>query len=170
MNRLICLLVAVAFTFTSCSTICRKPTETVMITSDPPGAKVIVDGNELGVTPSYVQLDPKKSHRVLLEKDGWCSQQYTIKSRISKAKLGSNVFLPVAGLVAGGAAGLCVTGGATSGMAPLAIFPCMAIGVVVGVTALIVGSGVDLYTGNARKLDSKVLNVQLVPLKLDSAH
>lgn len=170
MKRAICLLMALCFGMTSCSTVCKRPDESVMISSDPPGAKVIIDGKERGVTPSSVELNPRYSHRVILEKEGWKSQEFTIRSRISGQRLGSNIFLPITALIAAGGVGLYCTGGATSGMAGLGVMACLAVGAAVGVAALVVGTGVDLYSGKAKKLHTTRIEAKLEPATLQPLH
>lgn len=66
-------LVLVVVPFASgCATIVNGSTQTVEITSDPPGAKAIVlpGGKEL-MTPAAAFLERKRVHTVLFELDGY---------------------------------------------------------------------------------------------------
>jgi len=45
--------------------------QTISIASEPPGAKVTVDGNYIGETPTEVRVKRNRSHAVLVAKEGY---------------------------------------------------------------------------------------------------
>jgi hypothetical protein len=44
---------------------------TVAVRSDPPGATVLVDGKQLGTTPTEIAVFPCSNYRLMLEKSGF---------------------------------------------------------------------------------------------------
>jgi hypothetical protein len=67
------MTVATVFLFQSCATIMRGTSQNIPITSNPIGAKVIVDGEEMGSTPLNLRLKRKASHVIQIEKQGYNS-------------------------------------------------------------------------------------------------
>jgi hypothetical protein len=63
---------------------CRTATETVEITSTPPGAHVQIDGQDQGQTPLAVELSTKRSHKVTLEHPGYQQAEELIVSATSE--------------------------------------------------------------------------------------
>lgn len=73
--------------------------EDVKVSSEPVGAKVIVDGAERGVTPIEVDLERKKTHTVVLSKDGYKDSTKQIQSQLSWWLAGNAIFGGLIGLV-----------------------------------------------------------------------
>jgi hypothetical protein len=65
------LFVTSVFLLQSCMTIIRGRTQGIPVTSHPVGAKIIVDGEEIGNTPVHLELNRKKSHVIRIEKQGY---------------------------------------------------------------------------------------------------
>ena len=65
------LMIVSAFLFQNCATMVRGTHEKIPITSNPIGAKVIVDGKEVGTTPLNLKLRRKKIHNIQIEKEGY---------------------------------------------------------------------------------------------------
>ncbi len=57
--------------FESCSAIKGNKYQTVPVTSRPSGAKIVVDGQEAGLTPLNLKLDKSKDHEIRIEKEGY---------------------------------------------------------------------------------------------------
>ncbi len=55
----------------SCATIFAKDTRSVMITSSPPGATIMVNGTEKGVTPTRLDVGNHDKLAVTLRKEGF---------------------------------------------------------------------------------------------------
>jgi hypothetical protein len=55
----------------NCSLIVRTTAQAVPVTSNPVGARIIVDGKDAGQTPLSLLLKRNKSHTVRIEKDGY---------------------------------------------------------------------------------------------------
>ncbi len=57
--------------------------EEINVSSEPTGAKVVIDGTELGVTPLATKVERKKDHAIVLTKDGFQETQTKVESHIS---------------------------------------------------------------------------------------
>ncbi len=78
--------------------------QNIPITSNPPGAKIIVDGEIKGITPLNLHLKKMKKHLLRIEKDGYNPLEIKIK-REGTSKSG----LLIAGdFIAGGAVGYLI--------------------------------------------------------------
>lgn len=75
-RRLALPLVALLLAFTGC----RSVKQDITITTVPPGARVFVAGEFIGVSPVKLSLDTKHSHNVRLEREGYQSKIETIHS------------------------------------------------------------------------------------------
>lgn len=153
------ITILLGFTVSSCCTV-RKPYETVVIQSNPPGANITIDGYDCGKTPQEVKLDARYPHSVAIEKPYFPPKYYSLKSNQSFKKLSSNLWFPVGGGVVGFGAGAAI--GSTTGpfwiiIAGLGAVAGAAAGAIVGV----VGTGVDVYSGNSSTLSDHKINVDL---------
>jgi len=72
-----------------CSTIVNGTSQAVSISSDPPGARVEVDGNMRGSTPISIDLKRKSNHLVTITLDGYQAEQISINKVISGAVAGN---------------------------------------------------------------------------------
>jgi hypothetical protein len=73
MKKLVSLLLAgmLLFVQSGCATIVSSSDQEVRVMSDPPGAKVRVDGMLRGVTPTIFDLERKRRHQIQIEKEGY---------------------------------------------------------------------------------------------------
>ena len=78
-------ILVVLATAVGCATVFRPfPTSRVTIHSDPPGARVMVDGEEVGVTPVVTPLSPNRAaYRLRLEKDGCVPSEHELRRSTS---------------------------------------------------------------------------------------
>lgn len=74
----------------SCSTVFNTPSQEVTITSNPPNAKLIIDGKRFGTTPQVVNIERGSNHIIKFELDG-----YEIYEIQTTKKLSSWVWLNV---------------------------------------------------------------------------
>ena len=65
------LFVLSGFLFQSCATIGRGTYQKIPVTSNPSGAKVIVEEEEMGYTPLNLTLKRKKGHIIRIERQGY---------------------------------------------------------------------------------------------------
>lgn len=65
------LFVLSVFLFQNCTTIVKGTSQKIPITSNIPGAKIIVDGEVAGNTPLNLKLKRKKNHVIRIEKQGY---------------------------------------------------------------------------------------------------
>ncbi|MGE0074910.1 MAG: PEGA domain-containing protein [Sphaerochaetaceae bacterium] len=78
----ISLLVAVivlVLAFTGCATILKGSSQDISIDSNPSGAKVFVDGAQVGTTPLSVDLKKNKHSSIRVVKDGYEPQQQPLQ-------------------------------------------------------------------------------------------
>lgn len=160
-NKTIAMLILCSFFLTSCCTITRSPYQEIEIASNPTGANIFIDDAYKGITPLKIKIKRKIPHTIILEKEGYKNQHYTLESKLSPLYLSSNFLFPVTGTAIGTTVGLLV---AKNGFF-LPIFTAIGaeIGLGVGAGVGIIGTGVDLYTGSARTLQPSQIQSQMTP-------
>lgn len=65
------LFVLSIFFLQNCATMNRGTRQKIPVTSNPQGAKIIVDGEEMGYAPLNLKLKRKKNHIMRIEKEGF---------------------------------------------------------------------------------------------------
>lgn len=75
-------LTAAVFLLQSCATITRGPSQKIPVTSVPVGARVLVDGKDMGTTPLTLKLKRKNPGNILIEKEGYNPHQIIIEPRL----------------------------------------------------------------------------------------
>lgn len=165
---LLALAVSGVFLCQSCATIMSgfRTSQIIPVTSNPVGAKIIVDGKKMGYTPLNLQLKRKKSHVIQIEKQGYnpLDIRITRKSSLLFEPISGNIIWgPIGSVVADRLligwfnVGLGSSGKATSsGVFNPTVF---VIGFVVGWTT---GVGIDIATGANYSLSPKELNLRLI--------
>lgn len=73
---LVCLLII------GCASIFKGTATNVDFNSDPQGAKVYVNGNLMGNTPSKIKLESKKVYQIEFKKDGFETKTFTITNHV----------------------------------------------------------------------------------------
>ncbi|MBC7360942.1 MAG: PEGA domain-containing protein [Candidatus Aminicenantes bacterium] len=90
----------------------KKQIQTIPVTSRPEGAKITVDGKEVGPTPLNLKLESSREHTILIEKAGYQSvriqvetnkKKYAGHSRIKALTIGPMIL--AAGMCLGGVIG-----------------------------------------------------------------
>lgn len=97
MKGLIIAVVIGALILSGCATIIHGKTQSVTITSDPPGAMATVGGQTVK-TPSEVTLRRDKNYTVMVEKDGFQTGQTTVEKSVDPIILGNIIFGGLIGL------------------------------------------------------------------------
>lgn len=134
------LLVSSVFLFQSCATIIRGTSQNIPVTSYPEGAKIIVDGKEMGYAPIELKLKRKKSHLIRIEKQGYNPFEIRVTRKSSSLlSLWGNNFL---GGTIGGLLGALLAG--ASDDEGVALYTGMLIGGIVGWVGAVV---LDFSTG-----------------------
>ena len=78
------LLLALCSAVSGCATIVHLGgNEELSVSSEPAGAKVVIDGTERGVTPLATKVERKKDHAVVLTKEGFEENQSRVESHLS---------------------------------------------------------------------------------------
>ncbi|MBY0310586.1 MAG: PEGA domain-containing protein [Phycisphaerales bacterium] len=85
--------------FTGCATIVNGKTQDISVSTVPPGATVMIDGQQTLITPSKVALRRNKDYVFTISKDGYQTQVVPVTGVLSGWLLGNLVF---GGLIGGG--------------------------------------------------------------------
>ena len=159
---ILALLVSSVFLFHNCATFIRGTSQEIPVTSNPSGAKIIVDGKEMGYAPLLLKLKrKKKSYVIRIEKQDYNVLEIKI---IRKPSVLLSVFGNIFpwGII-GGYVGYRIADALledakfTAGNL-MAYFGIPAAGFTLGLAGAI---GVDGISGAAYKLSPKELNVTL---------
>ncbi len=100
---------------TGCATVLKGTTQEIPISSEPPGADIIVDGTFVGTTPADVELKRKRDHLVVIEKKGHSSKSVAVVKNVGGAVWGN--------IIAGGLIGwgIDAASGAQNNLSPKTI-------------------------------------------------
>ena len=106
MARFLSALTAVCMlSIPGCSTLGIKTFQKIPVTADPPGARVIVDGQDTGTAPLILVLKRNQGHLIQIEKEGYRRLIIRIEKRHSRSDLvdlGITAFWTLLGGLAGG--------------------------------------------------------------------
>jgi hypothetical protein len=146
------------FFLQNCATIINGSFQKIPITSNPPGAKIIVDGKVKGNTPLNLNLKKMKNHVFRIEKDGYNPLEIKIQ-RESTSKSG---FTIAGDVIAGGVIGYLIFSVAYSKndphrnlFLPLFFWGCSLVGVI----------AVDYIGGGLYELSPTDLHVTLTKIE-----
>ena len=155
---ILALTVSSVFLFQNCATIIRGTTQKIPVTSNPIGAKIIVDGLEIGNAPIELKLKRKKNHLIRIEKQGYSPFEIRItrKSSLLPSILGN---LYMGGGAIGGLLGSFLAIEIFEGEGDAYVGLC--IGGLIGLVGAIV---VDFWTGANYNLSLNNLNVTLTKI------
>ena len=88
------ILMAALGTSGGCALMANSTTQFIDVTSEPPGAQVLVAGRPAGETPLRVELPRRRSGVVLrFEKDGFRSAEHPLRRSVSRFLLVNFLFL-----------------------------------------------------------------------------
>jgi hypothetical protein len=82
-HKFLALMVASVFSFQSCATLISRTSKKIPVTSHPSGARIVVNGEEMGYTPLILRLKRNKNHIIRVEKQGYNPLEIRIKRKIS---------------------------------------------------------------------------------------
>ena len=91
--KLLALTVATVFLFQNCMTIIKGTSQKIPVTSNPIGARITVDGKEMGTTPLRIKLKRSKSHSIRAEMPGY----NPLEIKMNHKFLGTSLALSVLG-------------------------------------------------------------------------
>lgn len=80
---LVCLVIIMGMILSSCSTVLNTTTQIVELKSDPPNAKIIIDGKKFGTSPQSVNINRGADHIIKFELDGYETYEIQVTRRIS---------------------------------------------------------------------------------------
>jgi len=165
---ILALLVSSVFFFQNCATIFRGTSQKIPVTSNPSGAKIIVDGNEAGYAPLELKLKKKKKNQTIrIEKQGYDPFEIGISGETSRSfTLIDGVLGGVVGMVAGVNAAIAfLPEDVSAGAGITAILAGGLIGSIIGGTSAML---LDSNLGGIYNLSPKELNVTLT--KIEEKH
>lgn len=67
----VCLIISMSLPVTGCATLLKGTTDNMMIHSDPPGARVSINGAYSGTTPLATTVPSDKNLQIKVEKEGY---------------------------------------------------------------------------------------------------
>jgi hypothetical protein len=79
------LTISSLFVFQSCALVNRKVTQGVPVTSNPIGARIIVDGKDAGLAPLLLTLKKNRGHTIRIEKEGYNPTELRMTRKMSPA-------------------------------------------------------------------------------------
>jgi hypothetical protein len=83
------LMAATAATTQGCATIIKGSTQSIPVSSDPPGADVLLDGKEVGQTPMALALKRENNYLITFQKAGFEQQSVPVVKNIGGAVWGN---------------------------------------------------------------------------------
>ena len=86
-------LLLIAVSIAGCGTIIQGEGQTLHFTSEPSGAKVIVDENLVGTTPVSIVLKGKGNVYVTFEKEGYYAQGWSLSTETNAVSIIGNALL-----------------------------------------------------------------------------
>jgi hypothetical protein len=92
MNKTLAILALSSFAAGGCATVFKSKQGSISVTSDTPGARVLLDGNPVGSTPTNVAVSNGKDAVITVERHGK-RQDCTIKSEASVGWVVADIFL-----------------------------------------------------------------------------
>ena len=159
MFKLVLFSVLVCYTCTSCCSMTRGSEQQVTVTSNPPGASIVIDGYSCGTTPQSFLLKRKYAHDILITKEGYQSKAIHTSSRMSPVNA-VNLLIPVGACGVGAAVGFAGGGGAYAGIAAGVLG---AIGLIAGSVVALGSFGIDYANGATHVLDVSNVHAELLP-------
>ena len=76
-------IIAAILSFTACSTIFNTTTQEVELKSNPPNAKITVDGKKFGTSPQVINIDRGSNHIIKFELDGYENYETQLTRKVS---------------------------------------------------------------------------------------
>lgn len=69
--------------FTGCSTVMHSTTQSIELKTNPPNAKITIDGKKFGTSPQTVNIDRATNHIIKFELDGFEAYETQATRKIS---------------------------------------------------------------------------------------
>lgn len=92
---LFCIMLIAVLSLSSCATLFTGTTQKLTITSDPPGADVVINGVNKGQTPVTVDVKKELSGQPIdLKKDGYNASQFSPTTTFNTTSI-LNIFFPL---------------------------------------------------------------------------
>lgn len=156
------LFVLSVFLVQNCATIARGTSQKIPVTSNPIGARIIVDGEEMGNAPLNLKLKRKKSHVIRIEKQGYNPLEIGITKKSSIYSVGTSIL------------GNVLMGGLVGFLYHELVYPEIAADISYGLDMILLfgipilgcigGTLVDFSSGANYSLSPKELNVTLTKI------
>lgn len=96
---MLALVASLLMLASGCATLMNDSPQTIKITSDPSGAKVVIDGVDHGVTPVTTELPTSLDHSVTVEAAGYPAETVQLSSSVSVGYVILDIFFAVVPLI-----------------------------------------------------------------------
>jgi len=158
---ILALLVSSVFLFEGCATLRRGTSQKMPVTISPAGAKIIVDGEEMGFAPMILKLKRKKKINIIrVEKLGYNPLEIKITRKTSKVPILGNL------LLGGSIVSVCTIGFFRSDYSNAVPSTLGIVGLIGGGILLLTAPFIaDIISGANHVLYLKELNVTLEKIK-----
>lgn len=98
MKKILSLIISCSVLLQSCSTILQGSKQDITIQSVTPGAKILVNGDELGRDQVTTRLRRNKNHTILVKKDGFETKSITLEKQVQAGYIVVDGLLAFTGL------------------------------------------------------------------------
>lgn len=99
MRMKLMLAAVVLITLNGCATILNGTSDNVQVNSEPPQAKVYVDGYAVATTPAKVKLESKKVHYIEVKKEGYETWGYQVTNGVGAGWIILDIFFGIVPIV-----------------------------------------------------------------------
>ena len=99
------LCVVIVWLVAGCATVFQGTSTNVDVSSDPSGAKVYVNGHQMGTTPVTLRLETKHVYHLEFKKEGFETKSYTITNHVGVGWVVLDVILGLIPVVVDAATG-----------------------------------------------------------------
>ncbi len=103
---LMLLLLLVSFiTYSGCATLFSGSREEISFSSEPDGAKVVVNGHDKGTTPLKITLKKSKEHKIEFVKEGYEKKSFKLTYSLGAGWLILDILAGLIGIIVDAATG-----------------------------------------------------------------
>jgi len=81
--KIIAAATTILLAFSACSTVMQSTTQQVELRSNPPNAKITIDGKKFGTSPQTVNIERSTNHLINFHLDGYETYETQITRKIS---------------------------------------------------------------------------------------
>lgn len=105
MIRVVALVAMLVVVLTGCATIFSGGPDPVELGSKPEGATIIVNGQNMGMTPVTLKLEPSKTYIITFKKEGFEDASVTLNSHVQPGWVVLDILAGILGVAIDAATG-----------------------------------------------------------------